>query len=157
MSREWNGTTPLQLWIALLRRTQYTDVTVALNELNKIKGKWSINDPEERWGDFISRLHRVLQRTQAIKPKNKPMTAFPDKAIIKAILSNLGIVSIWIECWPLYQDSQDIQGLIFEVKDRYDTWCDRWQSAPANVQNEQRIAEIANLRDTATWEDLSQS
>ncbi|KAL0238345.1 hypothetical protein GEMRC1_012818 [Eukaryota sp. GEM-RC1] len=119
--------------------------------------KWSIADSEERWSDFISRLHRVLQETQAIKPKNKPMTALPDKAIIKAILSNIGLLPIWIEFWPLFQDSHDIQGLIYEVKQRYDNWCKRWQSAPANVQNEQRIAEIANLRDTATWEDLPKS
>ncbi|KAL0249102.1 hypothetical protein GEMRC1_004336 [Eukaryota sp. GEM-RC1] len=154
---EWDGKNPLTLWLALLKRTQFPDETTALNELNKIKMKWSITDPEERWSDFISRLHRVLQRTQAIKPKNKPMTALPDKAIVKAILSNIGIVSIWIECWPLYQDSPDIQGLISDVKERYDTWCERWKSAPANVQNEQRIAEIAHLRDTATWEDLPKS
>ncbi|KAL0248145.1 hypothetical protein GEMRC1_003381 [Eukaryota sp. GEM-RC1] len=154
MQKEWDGKNPLTLWLALLKRTQFPDETTALNELNKIKMKWSITDPEERWSDFISRLHRVLQRTQAIKPKNKPMTALPDKAIVKAILSNIGIVSIWIECWPLYQDSPDIQGLISDVKERYDTWCERWKSAPANVQNEQRIAEIAHLRDTATWEDL---
>ncbi|KAL0233067.1 hypothetical protein GEMRC1_011814 [Eukaryota sp. GEM-RC1] len=158
MSREWNGTTPLQLWIALLRRTQYTDVTVALNELNKIKMKWSINDPEERWGDYINRLHRVLQRTQAILPKNeKVMTALSDKAIIKAIMANLGIVSIWLELWPAYQDSNDIQMLFYQVKQQYDNWCDRWKSSAASVQNEQRIAEIANLRGTATWEELPKS
>ncbi|KAL0242637.1 hypothetical protein GEMRC1_005200 [Eukaryota sp. GEM-RC1] len=158
MSREWNGTTPLQLLIALLRHTQYTDVTVALNELNKIKMKWSINDPEERWGDYINRLHRVLQRTQAILPKNeKVMTALSDKAIIKAILANLGIVSIWLDLWPAYQDSNDIQMLFYQVKQQYDIWCERWKSSAASVQNEQRIAEIANLRDTATWEELPKS
>ncbi|KAL0239640.1 hypothetical protein GEMRC1_009748 [Eukaryota sp. GEM-RC1] len=150
MQKEWDGKNPLTLWLALLKRTQFPDETTALNELNKVNMKWSIADPEERWSDFISRLQRI----QAIKPKNKPMTVLSDKAIVKAILSNFFIVSIWIECWPLYQDSEDIQGLIFEVKQRYNTWCARWQSASANVQNEQRITEIANLRDTATWDDL---
>ncbi|KAL0235785.1 hypothetical protein GEMRC1_002367 [Eukaryota sp. GEM-RC1] len=147
MSREWNGTTPLQLWIALLKRTQNTDVTVALNELNKIKMKWSINDPEERWGDYINRLHR----------NEKVMTALSDKAIIKAILANLGIVSIWLELWPVYQDYNDIQMHFFQVKQQNDNWCDRWKSSAASVQNGQRIAEIANLRDTATWVELPKS
>ncbi|KAL0236289.1 hypothetical protein GEMRC1_002871 [Eukaryota sp. GEM-RC1] len=85
------------------------------------------------------------------------MTALSDKAIIKAILANLGIVSIWLELWPVYQDYNDIQMHFFQVKQQNDNWCDRWKSSAASVQNGQRIAEIANLRDTATWVELPKS
>ncbi|KAL0246878.1 hypothetical protein GEMRC1_008084 [Eukaryota sp. GEM-RC1] len=95
-----------ELFRQIILRTQFKNILTARNKLNEVQMNWSIQDYEQRWLDFIKRFDKVLNRSTLIKSSTEPSyTMLDERTIIKALLTNIGLASLYLELWPKWEDS----------------------------------------------------
>ncbi|KAL0231408.1 hypothetical protein GEMRC1_010812 [Eukaryota sp. GEM-RC1] len=81
-------------------------------------------------------------------------SSLEERVIVKALLTNVGIASVYLNLWPEYKDSKDLHTFFAIALEHYNTWCKRWEHSPAHVQREQKDVEILVHRDKDSWNDL---
>ncbi|KAL0243213.1 hypothetical protein GEMRC1_005774 [Eukaryota sp. GEM-RC1] len=143
------------LFIEIVLRRQFREYITARNKINEVVMNWNIRDHEDRWLDFIRRFDKILNRSTLMRTsKANVYSSLEERVIIKALLTNVGIASVYLTLWPEYKDSKDLHTFFAVALEHYNMWCKRWEHSPAHVQREQKDVEILVHRDKDSWNDL---
>ncbi|KAL0237776.1 hypothetical protein GEMRC1_012250 [Eukaryota sp. GEM-RC1] len=119
------------LFIEIILRTQFREYITARNKINEVVMTWNIRDHEDRWLDFIRRFDKILNRSTLIRTsKANVYSSLEERVIVKALLTNIGIASIYLTLWPEYKDSKDLHTFFTVALEHYNTWCKRWEHSP---------------------------
>ncbi|KAL0231094.1 hypothetical protein GEMRC1_010499 [Eukaryota sp. GEM-RC1] len=120
-----------ELFRQIILRTQFKDILTARNKLNEVQMNWSIQDYDQRWLDFIKRFDKVLNRSTLIKSPSEPSyTMLDERTISKALLTNIGLTSLYLEFWPKWKDSKDLHSFFSIILEHYYQWCKNGQTVP---------------------------